>query len=337
MADMASFSALLCFSHNEAGRGKASCESVADNILRGVDFIKLDFVTPGSEKAGVTGLPPDTSQSVVAYHKSIQAYGQGMRLDISADLELNSSFFPTWQQNADALRTDTDVNNEGSDSFVDWKTVQRAIERYRVFITDQIGGATPAGKSIMIRPDMDNTYIGNADGVSGIVDTQRYSMAIHWIGAGANLITGSDLTHLDSLGTELLFNSEAMDVAEFTSEYPMQPRNPSCWGTAGANAARQCQAWIAGPSPNGTAVVVLTNLGPDQGQGGFNTNWGGVHNVSISLTDLGIGGNSWTVRRVWGGGGRGGPDHTDIGVWTDRVESWLDEGESVMYKFTKVT
>lgn len=260
-----------------------------------------------------------------------------MCLDISADLELNSSYFPTWQQSSESLRTDTDVNNQESGTFVRWATVQRAIDRYRVFITDQLGGATSAGKGIMIHPDMDNNYIGNSESVSGISDTQRYSMAIHWMGAGANLITGSDLTHQDSLGTELLFNSEAMGVAAFTSQYPMQPRNPSGWGTAGGNAARQCQAWIAGPSPNGTAVVVLTNLGPDQGQGGFNTHWGGKHNVSISLTDLGIGGSSWTVRRVWGGGGSGGPDHSDIGVWYDRVESWLDEGESVLYQFTKVT
>ena len=260
-----------------------------------------------------------------------------MRLDISADLELNSTYWPIWQQNADSLRTDTDVNNQNRNTFVDWKTVQRAIERYRSFITQQIADARRQGKGIMIRPDMDNTYIGNPSSLSGITDQQRYSMAIHWVGAGANLISGCDLTHQDALGSELLYNSEAMSVAAFTSQWPMQPRNPSGWGTVGADASMQLQAWIAGPNPQGTAVVVLANYGPDQGQGGFGTKWGGVHNISISLSDLGIGGSQWIVRRVWGGGGKGGPDHTDVGTWTDRVESWLGEGESVLYQFQKAS
>jgi len=50
----------------------------------------------------------------------------------------------------------------------------------------------------------------------GLSDVQRYSMAIHWIGAGANLITGSDLTHLDELGRKLLYDEEVMGVADFT-------------------------------------------------------------------------------------------------------------------------
>ena len=59
----------------------------------------------------------------------------------------------------------------------------------------------------------------------------------------------------------------------------------------------------------------------------------GKHNVSISLSDLVVGESSRTAKKVWGGGGLGGPDRTDVSVWDDRVEKWLDEGKSVLYQF----
>jgi alpha-galactosidase len=214
--------------------------------------------------------------------------------------------------------------------------VQRTIENYRIFINQQTEDSSRQGQGIMIRPDMDNTYVGNPQSLSGLSDVQRYSMAIHWIGAGANLITGSDQTTRDDLGWQLLYNDEAIYVADFTSQWPMQPRNPDSSASPGSGTSQQLQAWIAGPNEDGTAVVVLTNLGPDQGQGGFGSKIRGVHLVSISLTNLGIGGNSWSVRRVWGGGGRGGPDHSDLGTATSKLESYLGEGESVLYKLQRV-
>ena len=219
--------------------------------------------------------------------------------------------------------------------------MQRAIEAYRVFITQQTLDPTRRTVPITIRPDMDNTYLGNSQRPSGLSDVQRYSMAIHWIGAGANLITGSDQTTRDQLGYNLTYDPEAMDIAAFTSQYPMQPRNPSGWGTLGDSASVQLQAWIAGPSADGVAVVVLANYGPDEGAGGFGLDWDGVHLVTIPLPDLGIGSgmrhgaDAWFVRQVWGGGGSGGPDHTDIGIVTNSIGCKLGPGESVLYKFTK--
>lgn len=104
-----------------------------------------------------------------------------------------------------------------------------------------------------IHPDMDNTFVGNNASISGLSDVQRYTQAIHWLGAGANLITGSDLTRIDTLGKELLFNEEAISTAAFTAQFPMQPRNP---GTGG-NDAKQLQAWIAGPNGSTAVVCVL--------------------------------------------------------------------------------
>ena len=60
--------------------------------------------------------------------------------------------------------------------------------------------AAPVG----IRPDMDNMFVANPLGLSGLHPAQRQTMAMYWIGAGANLFEGGDLTRMDSLGEKLL-------------------------------------------------------------------------------------------------------------------------------------
>lgn len=237
-------------------------------------------------------------------------------------------------------------------TFTSFGAVQRVIEAYRVFITQQTLDPTRQTTPIAIRPDMDNTYVGNPQSLSGLSDVQRYTMAIHWIGAGANLITGSDQTTRDTLGYMLMYDEEAMSLAAFTAAYPMQPRNPTGSPTVGGSDSLQLQAWIAGPSPDGTAVVVLANYGPDSYLSkrenacvalGTCPTGSSEQLVTIPLTALGIGAgmengaNTWDVRRVWGGGGSGGPDHTDIGTWTDTAYCNLGPGESVLYKFTKAS
>ncbi len=236
-------------------------------------------------------------------------------------------------------------------TFTSFDAVQRVIEAYRVFITQQTLDPTRQTIPIAIRPDMDNTYIGNPQSLSGLSDVQRYTMAIHWLGAGANLITGSDETTRDTLGYMLMYDEEATALATFTATYPMQPRNPTGSPTVGGSDALALQAWIAGPSPDGTAVVVLANYGSDSYLSkresacvalGTCPTGSSEELVTIPLTALGIGAgmengaDAWDVRRVWGGGGSGGPDHTDVGNWTDTAYCNLGPGESVLYKFTKV-
>jgi len=85
-------------------------DSVVNQFARwGVDLIKLDFVTPGSPQGGC--LPYDSSESVVAYHKAIAQSGRKIRLDISWKLDRSLPFWKKWQNNADSLRTDQNVNN----------------------------------------------------------------------------------------------------------------------------------------------------------------------------------------------------------------------------------
>jgi alpha-galactosidase len=278
--------------------------------------VKLDFVTPGSPDNGQS-LPTDQSGSVIAWHNAIKNNGSQIRLDISWKLDRTQKYFDIWNSNADSMRTDQDLNNSGSTTLVSWGTVQRAIENYRQWIV----AGLQFFDELNIYPDLDNLFSGNPENISGLSNGQRTTVFAHWIGAGANLILGNDLTTLDDFGTSLLTNAQALQIADFTAQFPIQPRNP---GTGGQNAA-QLQAWIAGPSSSGEAVVVLTNLGPDNGQGGFNTQTSGVQTVTATWSDLGISGQ-FNVQDIF--------NNKSLGTVSDQVSAQLDEGESVLLHLT---
>jgi alpha-galactosidase len=240
-----------------------------------------------------------------------------MRLDISWKLERNKTYFKIWESNADSMRTDQDINNSGSKTFVKWATVQRAIDNYRDFISRVV--ATGMEQPLSISPDMDNLYIGNTKSVTGVSDMMRKTIATHWIGAAANLISGSDMTRLDALGVKLLTDPAGREVAKFTARYPMQARNPG----SGRNESKQLQAWVAGPDNEGVgrAIVVLANYGPDQGQGGFRTYLRGQQIVRATWEDLGLCG-VYEVSNVW--------EHKQLGTADGEIFGVLEEGESLM-------
>lgn len=257
----------------------------------GVDMIKLDFVTPGSPYNGAN-LVCNNSAAVQAYQSAIEKSGHQIRLDLSWKLCRNETYLPFWSSFAESMRTDQDIDNYGQNTFVAWREVQRAIDNYRQYISLQKQRKIP----ITIYPDMDNLFVGNPENVTGVSDTQRYTIMNHWLGAAANLVIGSDLTTLDDLGIKLLTSLQSAQAADFFAQYPMQPRNP---GT-GNNLAQQLQAWIAGPTKDKTAYVLIANYGPDQGSGGFYTGMTGVQPVTVSLSDLGVKGK-WTFTDVWNG------------------------------------
>ena len=326
----------------------------------GVSLLKLDYVTPGSPENS-SPLPWDSSTAVEMYRVAIDrsTCAGRMRLHISWKLERDPpALYEKWRDNADALRLDTDVNNahtKPSLGLVGWRSIQRVIEQYRSWINQHCENSMRWGRPLRIRPDMDNLFVENAEKLAGISNVQRYSVVTHWLGAGANRISGSDQRSIDTLGRYLNSDSEAMAVANFTSQWPMQPRNPS----SGKGASQQLQAWIAGPRTSTTtspstkmltalpgmsridAVIVLANLGPDLGAGGFHTHAKGVQRVMVSLAELGLlehgndkesgGVPSYAVRRVWGGGGSGGADHVALPSTTTGLACTLGEGETALF------
>ncbi|RFU31432.1 hypothetical protein B7463_g4907, partial [Scytalidium lignicola] len=281
----------------------------------GISMVKLDFITPGSPQNGAN-LVCDNSAAATAFHKAIENSGRQVRLDLSWKLCRNETWLPFWSSVAESMRTDQDIDNYGQNTFVAWQQVQRAIENYRQYILLQKQRNT----AITIYPDMDGLFVANSQNQTGVDDKSRVTIMSHWIGAAANLILGSDMTNVDELGLKLLTSDASAASSRFTAQYPMQPRNP---GT-GNNLAKQLQAWIAGPSPQGEAYVLITNLGPDQGQGGFGTSLTGTQAVTVSWADLGITGGKWSVTDVWNGN-----KTTATGSYT----AYLSENESQFLQF----
>ncbi|KAL5339521.1 glycoside hydrolase superfamily [Aspergillus crustosus] len=285
----------------------------------GVDAIKLDFVTPGSPSED-SGLPSDQSGSVIAFHNAITQSKREIHLEISWKLDRSKEFFEIWNQNADSMRTDQDINNMNGDTLVNWDTVQRAIENYRQWIVAGLA----LFDTLAVRPGLDILPIGDYDSITdGATKEIRQTMLTHWIGAGADLVIGSDLTTLDKTGIEVLTNEDVLAIAEFTSVYPIQPRNP---GTGGQD-PKQVQAWIAGPSPAGEAVVIVANYGPAGDQAGYETHLEGVRTVTVSLEDLGLEG-AFNVHNVWTG--------KKVEVGKNGLSFELGEKESVLLKLERV-
>lgn len=157
---------------------------------------------------------------------------------------------------ADTMRTDQDLNG-GKGVQTQWSTVQRAVEQYREYILQV--SSTNSTNVLTIYPDMDNLFVGNNASLSGLTDNQRQTVMSHWIGAGANLIIGSNMTALDIYGLTLLTNRRAIDVANnFTAKFPMQPT----LGNKNRTHGRQGQVWIAGPTnESNVAVILVANYG----------------------------------------------------------------------------
>ncbi|ORY58394.1 glycoside hydrolase superfamily [Pseudomassariella vexata] len=226
--------------------------SVVDQFASGgVDLIKLDFVTPGSHTNNAN-LPANLSGEVIAYHNAIAQSGRSIRLDISWKLDRSQAFFDIWESSADSMQSDQDIYNAGECTFVAWDFLQRAIENYLFTMVIQYN------RMLAIYLDMDSLFVGNEADFSGMTVAERQTMMRHWVGAAANLIVGSDLTHLDALGLDVLTRAD------------------------------QIQAWDAGPDSSVYAVAVLANYGPDQGQGGFGTVFEGAQTVTVSSDDLDI-------------------------------------------------
>ncbi|KAJ5625618.1 glycoside hydrolase family 27 [Penicillium lagena] len=283
----------------------------------GVDMIKLDYVTPGSPQNGAN-LVCDSSDAVRAYLKAIQKTGKQIRLDISWKLCRNETWLPVWSELAESMRTDQDLDNYGQNTFMAWSVGQRAINNYRQYI----GLQAQRGVPITIYPDMDNLFTGNPEALTGVNDSIRTTVMNHWLGAGANLVLGSDMSSIDKLGYKLITSRQSISAANFFAQFPMQPRNP---GT-GNNLAQQLQAWIGGPSDDNEAYVLIANYGPDQGQGGFDTQLYGLQKVTVSLQDLGIDGSSWTFTDVWEG------NSTRV---SNSYVAWLTEGASQLLRLTR--
>jgi len=165
----------------------------------GIDFIKLDSVTPGSysDNLNINNIP-----DVQAMSKAIALSDRPIWLTLS--WALDEDYLSDWQQNSNARRIEGDVECEGDcPNLTEW---QRVLLRFY----DLIGWESASGPTLGWN-DLDSLEVGNG-ATDGITNTEQQTAMTLWAMANAPLYLGGDLTNLTTYGKQLLTNDEVLAV-----------------------------------------------------------------------------------------------------------------------------
>jgi len=165
----------------------------------GVDFIKLDGVTPGSYS---DGLSIDNRNDVAAWSKAIAASGRPIWLTIS--WAIDQDYLDAFQTYSNARRIEDDVECEGRcGTLTDW---QRIYQRFRDLPAWQNSASPSLGWN-----DLDSLDIGDG-ALDGLTNDEKQTAVSLWALANAPMYLGGDLTKIDSFGKHLVSNDEVIDV-----------------------------------------------------------------------------------------------------------------------------
>lgn len=166
----------------------------------GIDLIKLDAVTPGSDSYD---LSIDNRADVAAWSKAIAASHRPIWLTIS--WALDQDYLSVWQY-ANARRIDQDVECEGGcGTLTDWP---RIYERFR----DLPGWEDAAGATVGWN-DLDSLDIGDG-AIDGLTNEEKRSALTLWALAHAPISLGGDLSKMDAFGKKLVSNDEVLAVSQ---------------------------------------------------------------------------------------------------------------------------
>jgi alpha-galactosidase len=225
----------------------------------GIDFIKLDGVTPGSY---VDDLSIDNRPDVEAWSKAIAQNGRAIWLTVS--WQLDQDYLDAWQQFSNARRIDDDVECEGNcTTLTNWPRI--VLRQY-----DLIGWEHNSGPTLGWN-DLDSLDVGDGT-TDGLSNQEKQTAITIWTMANAPLYLGGDLTTLDSFGKSALSNDEVLAVD--------QSGHPAIQITGGST-----PVWMA-DTGDGSDYVAIYNLN------GFPTP------VALQWSDLGFV-NATAVRDLW--------------------------------------
>ncbi|HZQ43618.1 MAG TPA: chitobiase/beta-hexosaminidase C-terminal domain-containing protein [Acidobacteriaceae bacterium] len=226
----------------------------------GIDFIKLDAVTPGSDSNNTS---IDNRADVAAYSQAIAASGRPMWLTLS--WALDQDYLDTWQQYGNARRIDEDVECEGGCGgyLTNWPRI--ILRAY-----DDVAWEHAAGPAVGWN-DLDALDVGNGT-VDGLTQDEKTSAIDIWLMANAPLYVGGDLTKLDSFATAAFSNVELLDVD--------QSGHPAVQVTGGFH-----QVWMSDPGTDSVYVALYNFTAfPDR--------------VDVRWSDLGFQ-DAKAVRDLW--------------------------------------
>ena len=165
----------------------------------GIDFIKLDGVTPGSYSDNTS---IDNRPDVAAWSKAIALSGRPIWLTVS--WAIDSDYLSTWQQYSNARRIEDDVECEGNcATLTDWN---RIYQRFRDLPAWQDATSVSLGWN-----DLDSLDIGDG-ALDGLTNDEKQTAFSLWAVANAPMYLGGDLTKLDSFAKGLLSNDEVVAI-----------------------------------------------------------------------------------------------------------------------------
>jgi len=165
----------------------------------GIDFIKLDAVTPGSY---VDNTSIDNRGDVAAWAAAIKQNRHSIWFTIS--WALDQDYLSTWQTYANARRIEGDVECEGNCATItNWNMTSQRFY-------DLVGWENASGATVGWN-DLDSLEVGNP-ATDGLNATEQQSAISLWALANAPMFLGGDLTILDSTGLQLLTNDEVIAV-----------------------------------------------------------------------------------------------------------------------------
>ena len=165
----------------------------------GVDFIKLDGVTPGSY---TDNLSIDNLPDVAAWSKAIANSGRPIWLTVS--WAVDQDYLNTWQQFSNARRIDDDVECEGRcATLTDWP---RIYKRFR-----DLPGWENATGSTLGWNDLDSLDIGDGN-LDGLSHDEKRSAFTLWAMVNAPIYLGGDLTKIDDFGKRLATADEVLAI-----------------------------------------------------------------------------------------------------------------------------
>ncbi|MFI8237558.1 glycosyl hydrolase family 28 protein [Streptomyces sp. NPDC085866] len=232
----------------------------------GVDYLKIDGV--GSQDI------PD----VQAWDKALRATGRPITLALSNNLPIANA--STWRQLANSWRTQGDVEcycGSGSDGsgypLTDWSHVSARFTS----AANWQPYAGPGGWN-----DLDSLEIGNGD-QAGLTADQRRSHFTLWAMAGAPLLLGTDLTHLDPVDEAMLANDRLIDVDQdgVAAKRLVNSGVKQVWSKREHSGDYVVALFNTGTSGNATVGVNWSQVG-FTGSGDVTDLWSGSHKGVIA-------------------------------------------------------
>lgn len=224
--------------HYKIDFSKPGAQEYVDSVVAqiasyGVDFIKLDGVTPGSYN---NDLEIDNRADVEAWSKAIAKTGRPMWLTVSWGLQ--QDYLDVWQRWSNARRIEGDVECEGRcGTITNWSMIAQRF--YDLVAWQNAAGPTQGWNDLDSLVVLDNRN-------SGLNDEERKSATTLWALANTPLYLGGDMRVLDDTAVRLLSNEEVIAVNQSG-----RPAKQAVGGKA--------QVWVSDQG-NGTYYVGLFNM-----------------------------------------------------------------------------